>query len=250
MTILVTGGTGTLGRPTVDLLRAAGRDVRILSRTPGDGRVVGDVTTGAGLADALRGVDTVLHLATSAGSKDPLQTRNIVGAARDAGVTHLLYISIVGVDVVPYSYYRAKLESERIVEESGIPFTILRASQFHHFLSMFIGLQRRLPMIIAIDAPDQPIAVEEVAARLVELVEAGPSGRVPDIAGPEQLELKEAIAAWQRHAGTRKPVWTMPLFGKTIRAFREGRHMTGLPGYGRETFETYAAREARGTNEA
>ncbi|NYF10947.1 uncharacterized protein YbjT (DUF2867 family) [Leifsonia sp. AK011] len=250
MTILVTGGTGTLGRPTVDLLRAAGHDVRILSRTSGDGRVVGDVTTGAGLADALRGVDTVLHLATSTGSKDPLQTRNVVEAAKAAGVAHLVYISIVGVDVVPYSYYRAKFESERIIEESGIPFTILRASQFHQFLRLFIDLQRKLPMIIVIDAPDQPIAVEEVAARLAELVEAGPSGRVPDIAGPEQLELKDAIATWQRHAGTRKPVWTMPLFGKTIRAFREGRHMTGLPGYGRETFETYAAREARGTNEA
>lgn len=250
MTILVTGGTGTLGRPTVELLRAAGHDVRILSRTPGEGRVLGDVTTGEGLREAMRGIDTVLHLATSAGKKDPGQTRNVVEAARDAGVKHLVYISIVGVDVVPYSYYRAKLESERIVEESGIPFTILRASQFHDFLRMFVDLQKKMPMIIAIDAPDQPIAVEEVAARLVELVEAGPSGRVADIAGPEQLQLKDAIATWQRHSGTRKPVWTMPLFGRTIRAFRDGHHMTGLPGYGTETFETYAAREARGTNEA
>src|SRR5690606_17943716 len=145
--------------------------------------------------------------------------------------------------------YRAKFESERIIEESGIPFTILRASQFHHFLKMFIDLQAKMPMIVAINAPDQPIAVEEVAARLVELVEAGPSGRVADIAGPEQLELKDAIATWQRHAGTRKPVWTMPLFGKTIQAFRDGLHMTGLPGYGTETFEEFAQREARGTND-
>ncbi len=250
MTILVTGGTGTLGRPTVELLRASGHEVRVLSRTPGDARVVGDVTTGEGLADALRGVDTVLHLATSAGSKDPEQTRNVVATAKDAGVTHLVYISIVGVDVVPYSYYRAKVQSERIIEESGIPFTILRASQFHQFIRMFIDLQKRMPMILSINAPDQPIAVEEVAARLVELVDAGPSGHVPDIAGPEQLQLSQAIATWQRFAGTHKPVWTMPLFGKTIRAFREGRHMTGLPGYGTETFATYAEREARGTNEA
>ena len=250
MAILVTGGTGTLGRPTVDLLHAAGHDVRVLSRTPGEGRAVGDVSTGEGLSSAMSGVDTVLHLATSAGKKDPQQTRNVVEAARNAGVKHLIYISIVGVDVVPYSYYRAKLASERIIEESGIPFTILRASQFHAFLRMFIDLQKKMPMIIAIDVPDQPIAVEEVAARLVELVEAGPSGRVADIAGPEQLKLRDAIATWQRHAGTRKPVWMMPLFGKTIRAFREGHHMTGLPGYGTETFESYAAREARGTNEA
>ncbi|MDH6181134.1 uncharacterized protein YbjT (DUF2867 family) [Microbacteriaceae bacterium SG_E_30_P1] len=244
MTILVTGGTGTLGRPTVELLRAAGHDVRILSRHAGEGRVVGDVTSGEGLAKAMQGIDTVLHLATSAGKKDPQQTRNVTQAARDAGVTHLVYISIVGVDAVPYPYYRAKLESERIIEESGIPFTVLRASQFHDFIRMFIDLQAKLPMIIAIDAPDQPIAVREVATRLAELVEAGPSGRVADIAGPEQLRLVDAIATWQRHAGTRKPVWTMPLFGKTIRAFREGRHMTGLPGYGTETFDTYARREA------
>ena len=249
MTILVTGGTGTLGRPTVELLRAAGHDVRILSRTAGQGRAVGDVTTGEGLTAAFAGIDTVLHLATSTGSKDPLQTQNVVDASRAAGVTHLIYISIVGVDVVPYSYYRAKLASEKVIEESGIPFTILRASQFHAFLRLFIDLQKKMPMIVAIDAPDQPIAVEEVAARLAELVEGGPSGHVADIAGPEQLQLKDAIATWQRHAGTRKPVWTMPLFGKTIRAFREGHHMTGLPGYGTETFETYAAREARGTNE-
>ena len=147
MTILVTGGTGTLGRPTVERLRAAGHDVRILSRTPGPDRVVGDVTTGAGLAEAMRGVDTVLHLATSAGKKDPRQTQNVVDAARAAGVTHLVYISIVGVDVNPYPYYRAKLESEQIIERSGIPFTILRATQFHDFIAMFLRLQRRLPFI-------------------------------------------------------------------------------------------------------
>lgn len=246
MTILVTGGTGTLGRPTVALLRAAGRDVRVFSRTPGADRAVGDLTTGEGLAEALVGVDTVLHLATTAGSKDVTQTRNLVEASRAAGVRHLVYISIVGVDVVPYSYYRAKLASERLIEGSGIPFTILRASQFHSFLSAFVTLQRRLPVILAIDAPDQPIAVEEVAERLADLALGEPAGRVADIAGPEQLRLKDAIATWQRHAGTRKPVWTIPLFGRTIRTFRDGAHMTGLPGFGRETFEEFAKREARG----
>ena len=250
MTILVTGGTGTLGRPTVALLRSAGHDVRVLSRTPGPDRLIGDLTSGAGLPEALSGVTTVLHLATTAGSKDVTQTRRLIDAARDAGVQHLVYISIVGVDVVPYPYYRAKLASERVIEQSGLPHTILRASQFHHFISMFIEVQRRLPVILAIEAPDQPIAVEEVASRLVELVAAGPSGRVADIAGPEQLALTDVVAIWQQHAGTRKPVWRVPLFGRTIRAFREGRHMTGLPGYGRETFAEFAAREARGTNEA
>lgn len=242
MTILVTGGTGVLGTPTVSLLTAAGHTVRVLSRTRGDH--IGDLTSGTGLAEALAGVDTVLHLATSAGAKDTRQTQNVVDAARAAGVGHIVYISIVGVDVVPYPYYRAKRASEQIIEQSGLPFTILRATQFHSFIALFIRLQRRLPVIISLDVPDQPIAAEEVAERLVELVAAGPSGRVADIGGPEQLRLREAIDTWQAAAGTHKPVWTLHLVGKTIRTFKEGRHMTALPGFGRETFAEYAAREA------
>jgi uncharacterized protein YbjT (DUF2867 family) len=248
MTLLVTGGTGTLGRPTVDLLRAVGHDVRILSRTPGDGRIVGDLGTGAGLTEALAGVDTVLHLATSAGRKDVPQVERLLAAASAAGIRHLVYISIVGVDVVPYPYYRAKFECERAIERSGIPYSILRATQFHSFVAMVPKAQRRMPVILSVDAPDQPIAVEEVATRLVELVEAGPSGRVADIGGPEQLTLREAIDVWQRAAGTGKPVWTLPLRGKAMDAFQAGLHMPGLPGYGRRTFAEYAEREARGTN--
>ena len=244
MTILVTGGTGTLGRPTVDLLTAQGHDVRILSRKPGPDRFVGDVTTGAGLHEALEGVDTVLHLATSAGSKDPAQARIVVDACRAAGVKHLVFVSIVGVDAIPYPYYRAKLESEHIIENSGIPYTILRATQFHSFIGMFITMQRKLPVVLSLDVPDQPIAVEEVAERLAELVNAAPSGHVADIGGPEQLRLREAIDLWQEAHGTRKPVWTLPLGGKTMRAFKDGLHMTPLPGYGRRTFAEYTALEA------
>ncbi|MBU1588811.1 MAG: NmrA family NAD(P)-binding protein [Actinobacteria bacterium] len=240
MTILVTGGTGILGRPTVELLRAAGHDVRILSRSTG-----GDLSTGAGVTEALEGVGTVLHLATSASTRDVRQTQRLVDAAKAAGVTHVVYISIVGVDTVPYSYYRAKFACEQIIEASGIPFTILRATQFHSFVAMIPRAQRRLPVIFSLNAPDQPIRVEEVAERLVELVAAGPSGLVADIGGPQQLTMREAIAIWQRAAGTRKPVWTIPLGGKMMRAMRAGEHMPGLPGYGRGTFAEYAEHEAR-----
>lgn len=243
MTILITGGTGTLGRPTTELLRAAGRDVRVLSRTTG-----GDLATGAGLAEALDGVDTVLHLATSASKKDVAQTRRLLDAS--AGVKHFVYISIVGVPTVPYSYYRAKFACEQLIERSGIPFTILRATQFHSFVAMVPRAQRRLPVILSLDVPDQPIAVQEVAGRLVELVAAGPSGLVADVGGPEQLTLRSAIDTWQRVAGTHKPVWTIPLGGRMMRAMRAGEHMPGLPGFGVSTFAEYAEREARGTNDA
>jgi uncharacterized protein YbjT (DUF2867 family) len=250
MTILVTGGTGTLGRPTVELLRAAGYDVRVLSRTSGDGRIVGDLRTGAGLAEALEGVGTVVHLATSASPKDVDQARTLLAAAAAAGVTHVLFISIVGVDVVPYSYYRAKLNSEKLIEQSGVPFTILRATQFHSFLAMIPRAQRRMPVILSLDVPDQPIAVEEVAARLVELVAAGPSGHVADIGGPEQLTVRDAIDIWQKAAGTHKPVWTLHLGGKTMRALQAGHHMPGLPGYGTGTFAEYVEHLHHGTKDA
>lgn len=245
MTILVTGGTGTLGKPTVELLRAAGHDVRVLSRTPTPGNYCGNLTTGEGLAEAFSDVDTVLHLATTAKSADVTQARNLVDASRAAGLEHLVFISIVGVDVLPSSYYRAKLASEALIIESGIPFTVLRATQFHEFIRLLVHLQRRLPLILSVNVPVQPIAASEVAERLFQLVEAGPSGRVADAGGPEQLPVRTAIDQWQEAAGTRKPVVTLRLPLPLLRAMRAGKHMTPLPGFGRQTFADFAESAVR-----
>lgn len=244
--ILLTGGTGGLGRPTVELLRRAGRDIRILSRKPATDHAVADLDTGEGLTAALDGVHTVMHLATTRKS-DVAQTRRLLEASAAAGVRHFVYISIVGVDSIPFAYYEDKYACERLIEASGIPHTILRATQFHDFVAAFFGL--RLPVMIALDVSDQPIAVEEVAARLVEIASSTPAGRVPDIGGPEQLSVRELAAQWQRAGGTSKPVWTLRIPGKTIAAFKRGHHMTALPGYGTETFAEYARRK-RDTNEA
>ena len=124
---LVTGGTHGLGVPTVELLRAAGHDVRVLSRSAGAGRYQGDLATGAGLDAALGGVDTVVHLATSR-RRDIGHTRHVLDAAKRAGIAHLVFISIVGVDRIPYGYYRDKVASEQAIAGAGIPFTILRAT--------------------------------------------------------------------------------------------------------------------------
>ena len=244
MTILVTGGTGTLGRPTVERLRSAGHDVRVLSRRAGPDRVAGDLTTGAGLADAMRGVRAVLHLATSGGKRDVEHAQHVVGAARSAGVPHVVFISIVGVDVNPFPYYRAKFASERVIERSGLPYTIVRATQFHSLIATIVDVQRRLPVVFSLDIPDQPIAVEEVAARLVDVVVDGPSGRVADIGGPEQLPLRTLMETWLAAHGSTKRVVTVKLPGRVIRAFQAGVHMTPLPGHGRETFAEFAARRA------
>ncbi|TAL41223.1 MAG: SDR family oxidoreductase [Salinibacterium sp.] len=243
MSTLVTGGTGTLGQPTVEALRKTGTEVRVLSRKPGPRRVTGNLSTGEGLADALAGVDTVLHLATTR-RKDSGQTRVLLDALAASLVSHLIFISIVGVDQIPYFYYRDKTVSERMIEASGIPFTTLRATQFHDFVADLFRMQRRLPTLFALDIEVQPIAVEEVANRLVELAGATPAGRVADIGGPEQLAMRELAEIWQEAQGTTKKIRTLRIPGKTIAAFKAGHHLTAVPGYGTETFAEYAQREA------
>lgn len=242
MTILVTGGTGTLGGPTVARLQAAGHDVRVLSRKPGPGRVVGDLNTGDGLEAAVRGVDTVLHL-SQGWTKEDEQTRRVALAAREAGVGHLAYISIVGVDRNPFPYYRAKLESEQAVRAVGVPFTILRATQFHDFVAKLSGKPgTRIAWVP--DFPVQPIAVEEVADRLVELVAAGPSGRVADIEGPEQGALTGFALRWHAAHGREPRIVPLRLPGKAFRAYRAGAQLGTLPGYGKRTFDDWAAQTA------
>ncbi|PAX85109.1 SDR family oxidoreductase, partial [Streptomyces albidoflavus] len=128
-TILVTGGTGKLGRPLVARLREDGQDVRVLSRRDPHHPV--DLRKGQGLDAALAGVGTVVHCASSPMGGDAEAAGNLLAAAGRAGVEHLVYISIVGVDQVPYPYYRVKHQVERMAEESGIGWTVLRATQFH-----------------------------------------------------------------------------------------------------------------------
>jgi len=184
--ILVTGGTGTLGRHVVPLLREAGREVRVLSRhahEPADGvtYVACDLRTGEGLDAAVAGVGTVLHLAGGPKGDDEA-TRNLVRAAQDAGVRHLVYISVIGADRVPLAWLRSKLAAERAITESGIPWTTLRAAQFHDLALLMAQKMAKLPVI---PAPGglrmQPVDAREVAARLVELTLGEPAGLVPDL---------------------------------------------------------------------
>ena len=243
--ILVTGGTGTLGRPTVALLQNAGQAVRVLSRKPGAGRVIGDLDTGAGLAEALDGVRTVLHLAMG-WTKEAEQTKRLALAARAAGVEHLLYISIVGIDRnQAFPYYRAKLESEQAIRASGVPFTILRATQFHDFVANLVKGQLGGPIAFLPPMTLQPIAVDEVAARIAELAPGGPQGRVDDIAGPEQRTLKELASIWYAaHGRPTKRILSVPIPGRAFRNYREGTQLGTLPGYGRQSFADWVRQTA------
>ena len=250
MIILVTGGTGRLGRTTVDALRARGHEVRVFSRAPGDGHALGDLDTGAGLADALAGAEAVLHLATTR-RRDIGQTRTLV-AAMGGTDAHLVFISIVGVDKVPYAYYRDKVASERAIEASGVPHTIIRVTQFHGFVAEFLDAQRRLPVTLTVPARVQTVHIPEVAARLAELAEREPSGRVPDFGGPELLTLRQHAEQWQQAHGIRRPIWSLRLPGGFARAAREGALASGLPGAGRVSFREYLTEDLtrRATNGA
>jgi uncharacterized protein YbjT (DUF2867 family) len=239
-TILITGGTGTLGREVLAQLAGRDAEIRVFSRRAGPGRVTGDLTSGAGLAEAARDCDAIVHLASD-GRNDRAQTRSLIEAAKAAGRPHLIYVSIVGVDKNPFFYYRQKLECERLVEASGLPFTILRATQFHTLVVRGLAGQRRLPVLIAPKIPLQPIAPAEVATRLVELIDAGPSGRVADIGGPQVRWFRDLAQAWAEHERRQRPIWPLWLPGRAFRAFQRGAQLAPNQKHGTVTFEHFLA---------
>ncbi|MFF8779990.1 SDR family oxidoreductase [Streptomyces sp. NPDC015140] len=239
--ILVTGGTGTLGRLVTERLRTDGHEVRVLSRHSPPYAV--DLReNGGGLDAALGGVETVVHCATSPRGGDERAASNLVAAARRAGVAHLVYISIVGVDRVPYGYYRSKLAVERMVEESGLGWTVLRATQFHDLVAQVLQALAKAPVLpLPAGIRDQPVEVAEVAGRLAALAAGAPAGRVDDMGGPEVRTFESLARAYLRATGRRRAVVKVPLAGKTYRAFREGGHLAPGRAVGTGTFEEYLA---------
>ncbi|MBC6447615.1 SDR family oxidoreductase [Actinokineospora xionganensis] len=236
--ILVTGGRGTLGLVVVRQLTDARRPVRAVSRstTPPV-----DLLTGDGLDTALAGVGTVIHCATTLGSKDVVATENLLTAARAAGVKHLVYISIVGIDRIPLPYYKTKLAVERLIEDSGIPWTTLRTTQFHDLLALLWSRQR-LPVLFYPSLRFQPVDTESVAARLIDLADGPPAGRVPDLGGPKVEKAGDLARAYLRSTGSRRPAVPLWLPGKTFAAYRRGEHLTPDHAYGLVDFDTFLAR--------
>jgi len=226
--VLVTGGTGALGRRVVAQLMAAGASVRVLTRSEvaavpaGVEAARGDLATGAGVAVAVADTEIVVH-AASRGTDDVADTERLVAASRAAGVRHLLYISIVGVDRHSFAYYRAKLAAEGAIERGGVPWTIQRATQFHSLGVRVFAAQRRLPvLLVARGFRFQPVDEGEVAARLTTLALAPPAGSAPDMGGPEILAFGEMAQGYRAVIGSRKPVLGVPLFGAAAAAFRTG----------------------------
>jgi uncharacterized protein YbjT (DUF2867 family) len=252
--ILVTGGTGTLGRLVVPRLRDAGCDVRVLSRRShksGDGIefVTGDLATGEGVEAAVDGIETIVHLAGSAkGDED--KARNLVQAASRAGAPHLVYISVVGADRIPvvsgvdramFGYFASKRAAEKVIEDSRLPWTTLRATQFHDLMLMVAQALAKLPVVpVPAGFRVQPVDADEVAARLVELTLGEPAGRVPDMGGPRVYGAADRFRGYLRASKRRRrPIVPLWLPGKAARAFRDGANLAPEQAVGHRTWEEF-----------
>jgi len=230
--VLVTGATGTLGRKLVGAATAAGHHVRAMSRRSHVGYTgvhwsQGDLLANTGIDAAVDGVDVVVHGATQGtGDKDVTSTQNLATAARRAGVGHIIYVSIVGIDRIPLPYYQTKLRVERALEASDVGHTVLRATQFHDLINKIFSIQRFSPVLWTLRGVRfQPIDTRDVAARLVELIDCEPAGRVADMSGPAVHTHAELARMYLAARGGRRRVVQMPVSGRIVAGYRAGANL-------------------------
>jgi uncharacterized protein YbjT (DUF2867 family) len=260
--VLVTGGTGTLGRQVLPRLRDAGCKVRVLSRprhkgpesikAGGEGIevVTGDLTTGQGVDAAVAGTETIVHLAGTP-KGDEHKARHLVQAASRAGVRHLVFISVVGADKIPvtsrvdramFGYFASKRAAEQVIADSGLPWTTLHATQFHDLTLLTIQQLTRPPVVpVPAGWRVQPVDAAEVADRLVELALGAPAGLVPALGGPRVYELAALVRSYLRARGKHRPILPVWLPGKANRAYRAGANLAPERAVGRRTWEDFLA---------
>jgi len=161
--------------------------------------------------------------------------------AKAAGVSHLVYISIVGIEKIPFGYYKAKLATERIIEKAGLPWSILRATQFHELIDeRFLPSAFKIPIgLLPTDFQFQLIDSREAADRLVEIIKDGPGGRYPDIGGPEVKTFGEIARAWMDARGVHRRLFHLPIPSKAADTYRQGHATVPRNIYGKVTFENW-----------
>lgn len=248
MKLAVAGGTGTVGVHVVEVARERGHEVVVLSRSAGV-----DLVSGSGLPDALSGVDAVIDVASTQtiSAKESTAffaavTRNLLTAGGAAGIGHHVALSIVGIDKAPYAYYAGKVEQERLVRAGAVPWTILRATQFHEFAAQIRSQTSFGPLTVVPRMVSQPIAAREVAERLIDLAERPPAGRVADLGGPREERMAKMVRRYARAIGARGPVLEVPLPGAYGRAMRDGTLVTTQDSdHGLQTFDQWSDAQAR-----
>jgi uncharacterized protein YbjT (DUF2867 family) len=252
MKVAVVGGTGQLGKPLVAELASQGDEVLSLSRTaprklpdgPLHRRV--DLTTGDGLAEALAGVEVIVDASSSSTPRRaaPVMvegTKRLLRAGAEAGARHYVGISIVGCERVPMAYYKVKVKQEEAIAAGAIPWSLLRATQFHTLIDHLFKQDARFGVVRAGSARFQPVDPRVVAERMAAAAHADPAGRLRDVAGPEVLTLSELAKAWRR-AGHRALPLRFPMIGPIGRPLREGALCNPDAAAGGRTFEEWLAR--------
>lgn len=251
MKVAVVGGTGVLGKPLVAALAARGDEVLALSRRPGrpmpDGvshrRV--DLTSNDGLAEALAGVEVIADASNSSTPRHAAPvlvegTKRLLRAGAEAGARHYVGVSIVGCERVPMAYYKVKVEQEEAIAAGAIPWSLLRATQFHTLIDHLFKQDARFGVVRSGSARFQPVDPALAAERMAAAAHADPAGLLPDVAGPEVLTLSELAKAW-RGAGHRALPLRFPMIGPIGRPLREGALCNPDAASDGRTFEQWLA---------
>ncbi|NEK86338.1 NAD(P)H-binding protein [Blastococcus saxobsidens] len=247
MDVLVTGATGRLGRRLVPHLQDAGHRVRQMSRRgTGPGGVRGDLATGRDLGHALAGAEVVVHAASDPRGNpwevDVAGTRRLVEAVDRDRLRHLVYVSIVGIDRVPLSYYRAKYAAEQVLLASRLPITLVRITQFHEFADELLETARRGPLLpVPMGWRVQPVDVDDAAAHLAAAAAAEPDGGVVEFGGPEEHSVADLARTWAAVRAPTARVLSTPVPGRLGAALRDGAALPGRGGRGRRTWADYLA---------
>jgi uncharacterized protein YbjT (DUF2867 family) len=247
MRVAVAGGTGVAGRHAVAALRGAGHEPVVLARSTGV-----DLVSGAGLAEALAGAGAVIDASNIAAQRAAVVSEffeatsgNLLRAAASCGVSHLVALSIVGIDHIPYGYYKGKLRQEEVLRDSPVPVSILRAAQFHEFPCHYLGLSSGR-LVFVPKWRTQPVAAREVGDLLARLAVGAP---VPmtELAGPREERMADLLRQVLAARGERRRVLEVPVPGTAGRALATGG---GLPGpgvtLGTQTFADWLRSQAAG----
>jgi uncharacterized protein YbjT (DUF2867 family) len=211
MKVVVIGGSGLIGKKLIPLLRGGGHEA--VSASPSSGV---NTVTGEGLREALAGADVVVDVTNAPSWEDKAvldffetSTRNILAAEAAAGIKHHVALSVVAADRIPDSgYMRAKVAQEKLIKVGGVPYTILRATQFFEFLGPIAGSGTdtvRLPT-----APIQPLAADDVAATVADVAMGSPANGVLEVAGPEVLSIAAFVAKALAASGDKRTVVADP----------------------------------------
>jgi uncharacterized protein YbjT (DUF2867 family) len=213
MKIVIVGGTGLIGSKTVPILRQGGHEVVAASPNTGVNTI-----TGEGLKEAMAGTQVVIDLANSPSFEDKAvleffetSGRNLLAAEATAGVRHHVALSIVGTDRTPDNgYFRAKVAQEKLIEKSGVPYTIIRSTQFLEFLRAIADSSAKGSIVRLSPGLFQPIASDDVAAIVADVALAAPRNGIVEIAGPERAPFNEIVARYLKAVGDPREVVSDP----------------------------------------